>query len=100
MKGLNYVIAGLETISLKIDKSSAGKERTPTPFTEGEWQVLSTKSLNAVFLHVCALEWYFELLKSYKHVSTQMGSAKLKWVFRINVNEHLKKIPVGWRLVL
>lgn len=36
MKGLNYVIAGLETISLKIDKSSAGKERTPTPFTQGE----------------------------------------------------------------
>lgn len=36
MKGLNYVIAGLETISLKIDKSSAGMERTPTPFTEGE----------------------------------------------------------------
>lgn len=27
MKGLNYVIAGLETISLKIDKSSAGREK-------------------------------------------------------------------------
>lgn len=36
MKGLNYMIAGLETLSLKIDKSSAGRGRTPTPFTEGE----------------------------------------------------------------
>lgn len=50
-------------------------------------------------LHVCTLERYFDLLKRYKHVSTQMGSAKLKWVLRINLNEHLKKIPVGWRLV-
>lgn len=36
MKGLNYVIAGLETTSLKIDEGSAGRERTPTPFTGGE----------------------------------------------------------------
>lgn len=30
MKGLNYLIAGSELVSLKIDKSAAGKERTPT----------------------------------------------------------------------
>ncbi len=36
MKGLNYVIAGLEAISLKIDKTSAGRERTPTPLLQGE----------------------------------------------------------------
>lgn len=36
MKGLNYVIAGLETLSLKIDKTSAGREKTPTTLSEGE----------------------------------------------------------------
>lgn len=41
MKGLNYVIAGSEIISQKIDKSAAGKN-TPTTSSEGEWQVLSS----------------------------------------------------------
>lgn len=36
MKGLNYVIAGSEILSLERDKSAAGKERTPTTFSEGE----------------------------------------------------------------
>lgn len=58
MKGLNYVIAGLETISLKIDKSSAGRERTPTPSTEEEWQVLSTGFERWYFAFLSALEWY------------------------------------------
>lgn len=35
MKGLNYEIAGLETISLRIDKSSAGRKNSHT-LTEGE----------------------------------------------------------------
>lgn len=41
MNGLNYVIAGSEIISQKIDKSAAGKY-TPTTSFEGEWQVLSS----------------------------------------------------------
>lgn len=44
MNGLNYVIAGSEIISRKIDKSAAGKEKTPTTSSEGEWQVLSSMS--------------------------------------------------------
>lgn len=42
MKGLNYVIAGSEMISLKIDTNAAGKQRPPTTSSEGEWQVFST----------------------------------------------------------
>lgn len=41
MKGLNYVIAGSEIVSQKIDMCAAGK-KTPTTSSEGEWQALSS----------------------------------------------------------
>lgn len=68
MKGLNYVIAGLETASLKIDESSAGRERG-----RENSHTLHSGRMTGTFRRVfdlCVatlsksrtLEWYFDLL--------------------------------------
>lgn len=60
-KGLNYVIAGSELISLKIDKSSAGKEKLPQPF-QGE----SDRSLPPCCISACLhtqMIFWFDLKK-------------------------------------
>lgn len=66
MKGLNYVIIGLQAVSLNIDVSTAGRCGTPTPLKKKQWQVFSfffffERNICTIlnFVHV-----YFNLMKS------------------------------------